>query len=175
MTEQNHPHSTSEKLIDAYNDMMERVKTSIEMIEKDAAPRLHEAIDKAQDLAMELGELTREEAEKIGDYLKRDIEDAADYLTGPEGEELRDWLRFDLHQVEEKVLESFLSVADQTKLDLMRLEQQAAEASTYHSGEITGIGTLACAECGKQIHFHKAGHIPPCSSCNHAVFTRVQE
>lgn len=172
MTKQNHPHSTTEKFITAYNDMMERVKTGIEMVESDVAPRLHSAIDKAQGLAMELDELTHEEAEKIGNYLKRDIEDAADYLTGPEGQELHDWLRFDLQQVESQVFASFLSVADQTKLDLMKLEQQAASTSIYHSGEITGIGTLACSECGKQIHFHKAKHIPPCPSCNNRVFIR---
>jgi len=156
MTKQNHPHSTTEKLTTAYNDMMERVKTGIEMVENDVAPRLHSAIDKAQGLAMELGELTHEEAEKIGTYLKRDIEDAAEFLTGPKGQELHDWLRFDLQQVESQIFASFLSVADQTKLDLMKLEEQAARTSIYHSGEITGIGTLACSECGKQIHFHKA-------------------
>ncbi len=175
MTEANHPLSATEKLTNAYNDMMERVKTGIEMLENNTAPRLHEAINKAQGLAMELDELTQEEAEKIGHYLKRDIEDAADYLTGPQGQELHDWLRFDIQQVEEKILASFLSVADQTKLDLIKLEQQAASMNTYHCGEITGIGTLACSACGKQIHFHKAGHIPPCSSCTGSVFTRVQE
>ncbi len=57
----------------------------------------------------------------------------------------------------------------------MKLEQQAASTSIYHSGEITGIGTLACSECGKQIHFHKAKHIPLCSGCNNRVFIRCSD
>ncbi len=175
MTQQNHPHTTTEKLIDAYNRMMDRVKTAIEEGEKGAAPRLHHAVEKAKEMATQLGELTREEAEKIGDYLKRDIEDAANYLAGPKGQEIADWLRFDIEQAENRMLDSFLSVADQTKVDLLRLEQEAAFANTYRTGEVTGIGTLACTECGKRYHFHKTGHIPPCAQCNNTVFTRAPE
>ena len=174
MTEPNHPHSTSEKLLKAYDLMMEKVHQALGETDKDAMPRLRHAIEKAEEYAAEFGEVTREEAEKIGTYLQRDIEDAANYLAGPEGDELADWLRFDIEQVEERMLEAFLSVADQTKIDMMRLEKDVFLPPTYHSGEITGIGTLECAHCGKHYHFKQTGHIPPCS-CGNATFSRVSE
>ncbi len=172
MTEPNHPHTTSEKLLIAYDRMMERVQNAFKETDKDAMPRLRHAIEKAEEIAANLGELTQEEAKKMGTYLQRDIEDAANYLAGPEGDELADWLRFDVEQVEERILEAFMSVADQTKIDLLRLETEALLPKTYHTGEITGIGTLECAQCGKHYHFTQTGHIPPCS-CGNTVFARV--
>ena len=50
--------------------------------------------------------------------------------------------------------------------------EQAREASFYHTGEVTGPGTLVCAECGKELHFHKAGHIPPCPGCRGTRYRR---
>jgi predicted nucleic acid-binding Zn-ribbon protein len=174
MPEQNHPHTTGEKLLKAYDRMMERVRQALGETDKDAIPRLRHAIEKAEEVTAELGELTREEAEKLGTYLQRDVEDAANYLAGPQGEELADWLRFDVEQVEERILEAFMSVADQTKIDLLRLETEAQLPNTYHSGEITGIGTLECTQCGKLYHFKQTGHIPPCA-CGNSVFSRVSE
>ena len=52
--------------------------------------------------------------------------------------------------------------------------EQAREASFYHTGEVTGPGTLVCVECGKELHFHKAGHIPPCPGCRGTRYQRQQ-
>ncbi|MES9926605.1 MAG: hypothetical protein ABW158_00685, partial [Candidatus Thiodiazotropha sp. 6PDIVS] len=46
-------------------------------------------------------------------------------------------------------------------------------ASLYHTGEVTGPGTLVCAQCGKEMHFKKTGHIPPCSGCKGTDFQRA--
>jgi NADH pyrophosphatase NudC (nudix superfamily) len=45
-------------------------------------------------------------------------------------------------------------------------------ANEYHTGEITGIGTLFCDNCGHSLHFSKTGHIPPCPHCSHTRFHR---
>ena len=65
-------------LVDAYNQMMARIKDSIETAEANAAPTLQKAIDMAKKEAIHLGEVTLEEAEEIGNYIKRDINDAAE-------------------------------------------------------------------------------------------------
>ena len=174
MSEQNHPHSAGEKLLNAYDRMMERVQQALNETDKGAFPRLRHAIEKAEELTAELGELSEEEARKIGTYIQRDIEDAANYLASPEADELASWLRFDVEQAEERMLEAFMSVADQTKIDLLKLETEAQLPTTYHTGEITGIGTLECTQCSKHYHFTQTGHIPPCS-CNNTTFSRVNE
>jgi len=167
-------HDDNNRLLQAYNRLLEQVRQTWHEAGNEAKPKLDWLIDQAHeklDIAEELG---REEAEKIGNYLKRDLQDAADYLAGPEARELGDWLKLDIKLVEQELLDLFTSVADPTKLELMALEERAQRASEYHTGEITGIGTLHCIDCGKALHFHTTGHIPPCPECHHTIFQREE-
>jgi len=172
MSQQQAPNSLNEKHLTAYDRMLERVQTAIHDLDVATGLRLHQAIDAAADKALELGELTREEADRIATYLKRDIEDAASYIAGPEAQEFKDWLKFDIERIENELAEMFLSVADQTAVDLAKLATQAQFPNTYHTGEITGVGTPVCGHCGQAVHFYKTGHIPPCPKCNNTVFAR---
>ena len=97
------------RLVQAYDRMMERVKLRLEELEqaeREALPQLRASIEHAAEKAVELGELTREEARLIGGYLKRDLEDAGQYLTTT-GQDLRAWLRFDLELLEDRMLDFF--------------------------------------------------------------------
>ncbi len=163
----------NEKLVHAYNAMMLRVSKSLADVTDAAGPKINQAINAAADKAVELEELTREEALKIGDYIRRDLQDAGEYLAGPDNEELGAWLRFDIELIEREILDMFLSTADQTKLDMLNFEEQLIESTQYRTGEITGPGTLACESCGEVIHFHKTGHIPPCPKCNATHYSRI--
>jgi hypothetical protein len=163
------------KLVEAYNRMLEQVRHAGEVAEQEVRPALAHLVDAAKEKAVDLGELTREEAEKVGAWVRRDIEDAADYLKSSEARELVDWLKFDIRLVEERLLELFTSVADQTRLELIRLKQAAERSSEFHTGEVTGIGALQCAGCGKVLHFHATGHIPPCPKCHGTRFVRAAE
>ena len=162
-----------DRMVDAYENMLERVDHLLSKAEQSTIPTLKHAIEHAKEKAVELNELSHEEAEKISIYLERDMKDAAHYLSET-GEEFREWFRFDLQLIEKRLLEMFAGVADKTRLELSQLAQQAREASFYHTGEITGPGTLLCVECGHVIHFHKAGPIPSCSECGATRFKRSE-
>ncbi len=165
----------NEKLVHAYNQMMIRVSEALTEAERAAEPLLRKAIDAAEEKAVELGEVTREEAVKIGEYLQRDLQDAGKYLASDEAQELKDWLLLDLELIENQLLDMFLSVADQAKLDMLAFEEELAEASAYRTGEITGPGTLVCVGCGELLHFHASGHIPPCPKCHGSDFSRTDQ
>ena len=160
-----------DRLVAAYEKMLERVDDTFEKAQETTLPALKKNIEHAREKAVELGELTREEAEKIAGYLERDMKDAGEFLAET-GEEFRDWFRFDMGLIEDRLLEMFASVADQTRLELEKLAEQARQASTYHTGEITGPGTLVCSGCGKELHFKKTGHIPPCAKCHGTEYKR---
>ena len=162
---------TREKWLNAYNDMMVRVRTAIEEAEEYTAPVLKRFIHNARDLAVDLEELTREEAEKIAMYLHRDIEDAGNYLAET-GQSLGDWLRFDIHQVEDRLTETLTRVTDHTSQEIQEFQREIKEGPAWNSGEVTGPGTLVCASCGAIIRFHKTGYIPNCPNCDHTVFHR---
>ncbi len=159
------------RMVSAYENMLERVDDILKKAEKSAIPTLKKSVEQAREKAVELNELTREEAEKIAVYVERDMKDVAHFLVDT-GKEFREWLRFDLQLIEGRLLEMFASVADRTRLELGQLADQAREAAFYHTGEITGPGTLGCTQCGKELHFHKTGHIPPCSKCRATEFRR---
>ena len=159
-------------LVDGYNRMMERVKGALDTAEHEALPTLQRSIDDAKHHAIELGEVTREEAESIARWLKRDLDDAGYYLASG-GSELRQWLRFDIEMVEERALEFFTRAADRSRLEFLDFENRVTAETEYRTGEVTSPGTLSCEACGKVIHFHAAGHIPPCPSCHATLFRRL--
>ena len=166
-------HQQENPLIDAYNNMMARIKDAIEDAEHNAVPTLQKAIEMAKQQAIHLGEITADEADQIGNYIKRDINDAAEYLMET-SHEFSEWLMLDIDIIEQKVLELFLSVADKTRLELEQFSRPACKITTYHTGEITGPGSLVCASCEQLIHFKTTGHIPPCPRCKHNEFRRAE-
>jgi DNA-directed RNA polymerase subunit RPC12/RpoP len=163
--------STQEKWLDAYDDMMVRVKTAIEEAEEATFPAIQRYIHKARDTAVELEELTKEEAEKIAYYLERDLEDAGKHLA-ESGHELGDWLRFDIGLIEDRLLEALLKAADHTRLEILEFERDLKEGPPWNAGDVTGPGTLVCASCGNSIHFHATGYVPVCPNCGHTVYHR---
>jgi len=163
-------------MIEAYNQMMSRVKDSIDTAEATAVPTLQKAIDQARKEAIHLGEVTIEEAEEIGNYIKRDINDAAEYLMET-SHEFSEWLMLDIDIIEQKVLELFLSVADKTRIELEQLSRPSCTGTKnqYYTGEVTGPGSLICVNCEQMIQFNTTGTIPDCSRCHGKVFERAEK
>ena len=163
--------NSKENLVPAYQKMMTRVeKTQKSAIKK----TLQQHIEDAKEKAVELEELTLEEAERIGDYLRRDLHDAAEFIVSTE-QALADWIRFDLEVIEESLLEMFSMMVDQTQLELENLAERAHQVTEWNSGEITALGTLYCEMCGKALHFHKPDYIPACPNCGATCFKRNME
>ena len=103
--------NTQEKLLKTYNEMREAVKTAWHEAEEKTLPTLKQALEKAEQKASDLGELSREEIHKLSDYLQRDIHDAA-YALSDNGKQLADWLEFDLDLAEAKFGEWVAKVAN---------------------------------------------------------------
>jgi hypothetical protein len=160
-----------DRMVEAYETMLERVDALLKKAEGATIPSLRESIHIAREKAVELDELSREEAERVAHYLERDMQDAASFVNNS-GKEFRNWLRFETELIEGRLLELFIGVADRTVVELEQLAERAREASTHHTGEVTGPGTLICAQCGKVMHFHHTGHIPPCGGCRGTSFRR---
>lgn len=159
------------KLTAAYDKMLERVHDFLDSSESHTAPTLQQRIALAKERAIELQEITAEEADKVAAYIERDIHQAANYIQTT-GEAFSSWFNFDLQLLEARMLDIFTAVADKTRIELAQLEQQAHRAEEYHTGEITGIGQLTCINCGNELHFKQTARIPPCGACHHTVFQR---
>jgi rubrerythrin len=160
--------NSKDNLVPAYQKMMTRVE---ETQKRSTTKTLQQHIDSAIEKAIELDELTREEAEHIGDYLRRDLHDAADFIITTE-QALADWIHFDLELVEERLLEMFSLMVDQTQQELENLAERARQATQWHSGEITGLGTLFCENCDNALHFPQPDYISSCPNCGATRFKR---
>jgi len=161
-----------EHLPRAYEQMLERARGFLERTRRETLPTLRQSIDEARERAVELGELTREEADHVGEYLHRDLEEAAAYLSYT-GKGLADWLHLDIAGIEARFYDSMSVMVDHTRLELDRLAAEARAADERRTGQLTGPGALECSACGRHLHFHESGHIPPCPDCRGTVFRRA--
>lgn len=163
-----------DKLVDAYERMLKGLHEGVEQAEKETVPAVRDLLTRTRDTMVELGELTREEANRVAEYVERDIKDAGKYIAET-GEDLKTWWRFDLDLIEDRLLNVFSQIADQTSLQLHRWTEQARQAGLYHTGEIAGPGTLTCDACGAQTFMRRPGRIPPCPKCGATGFKRIPE
>ena len=155
----------------AYEKMYERTAENLHTAEEKSGSLLHKLIDEAKDKAVELKELSEDDAAKLADWLKRDLDDTVNYLSET-GLELKDWLGFETTLLESAVLDLMLKAADKTTVELLTMKDYARQPHAYHTGEITGPGTLVCDQCSEKLHFHGAGKIPPCPKCHATTFHR---
>lgn len=163
--------TTKEKLVQAYDTMLSRLKDLWRDTEEKALPTLKDGLETAKQKASDLGELTREEADKVGDYVRRDLRAAGEFLS-ENGTQLKDWLKFDLEYAEVRLAELFAGLADTTRIELEKIADRARKVGEWHTGEITSIGILRCKECGERLHFEKTGRIPPCPKCRGTAFKK---
>jgi len=144
-----------ERLIRAFDHMVENVSQALHEAEEALAPTIDELV-----------------SEKLGEALKRDIQKANKTLN-QQKKELKDWLSFDLTLVEDKFIELISRAADKAWLDFRDFENENKTAETYRTGEICSAGTLCCTSCAQTMNLSKTTHIPPCPKCHHTEFYRV--
>lgn len=161
---------SQDKLLKAYNVMRDALKTAWHDTGEKALPTLKHTLDAAEEKASDLNELSREEIQRLSDYLKRDIHDAAESLAD-NSKQLAEWLEFDAELAESKLADWVTKVANPTIVELEKIREQA-RMGEWHTGEITGPGILTCEKCGEKLHFDSAGHIPPCPKCHATVYRK---
>jgi hypothetical protein len=155
----------------AYEKMFERAAESMHTAEVKTGSLIHKSIDEAKNKAVELDELSKEDAARVSGWLKRDLDDAVSYLSET-GHELKDWLGFEKTLLESATLDLLLKAADKTTVESLLMKGMVRQAFIYKTGEITSAGTLICDQCGEKLHFYKAGKIPSCPRCHGTTFHR---
>lgn len=156
----------------AYETMYERVAENLHKAKEQTGPLLHKLIDEARDKAIELEEVAEEDAHKLSNWLKRDLDDAISHMSETD-DKLKDWLGFETTLIESALIYMLLETADKTTVELLKMKQDAERPYIYRTGEMTGPGTLVCDQCEENLHFHKkVSHIPPCPKCHGVSFHR---
>jgi len=127
------------------------------------------ALKKASDEVTAGGEYSREQAEKVGAYLRRDLSE-----VGKKALQARDAVlaAVEPHRVVAGV-QSGLAKLLSTAADLLsELAGKSEHVLEFKTGEVTSPGTLTCKDCGKEMHFKATVQIPPCPQCHKTVFRK---
>jgi len=56
--------------------------------------------------------------------------------------------------------------------EMQELQEELHRDPPYHSGEVTGPGTLYCGACNEALHFHHTARVPACPHCDNDTFRR---
>ena len=179
---------TGKHLTTAYDRMMAVIRDEFE-VANTGDMSLQKALDMAQHRVVHSGAVSAEEAYEISEYIKRDINDAAEYMMETNAE-FYDWLLLDIDLIERKVVDLFLSVANDTRIELEQfkdlsivsaqhifkvedfLDEYSDQTPIYKSGETAGPGSLICENCGKTKPFLTSNTIRDCKECGHDRFIR---
>ncbi|PCH84575.1 MAG: hypothetical protein COB26_12100 [Piscirickettsiaceae bacterium] len=154
-----------------YENMFEDAVESFQKATEVSGTVLHKFIDEAKLKAVKLEKVSQQDADKLAEWLKQDVNEAAHFLSEA-GVEFTDWLGFETDVLKSVALDKLLSAADKTKIQMLSLNNEIERRLHPHTGEITGAGTLVCDKCGEKLHFHKAGKVPPCPKCHETLFHR---
>ncbi len=163
----------SDQAATVYNRILERIEGSISSIEARTWDTLKKEIDEAIEFEYDVAELTREEIELLGAYIKRDLKDLYHYMTET-GEGVKEWLKLDISLVEKKVRDTLLSIADKSVVEQKELEQKIEHnPGDYMSGELACAGMLRCLGCSYMMCLIDNTHIENCHQCGGHYFKRV--
>lgn len=159
-------------LSEVYETMYEQVAENLHKAKEKSGSLVHELIEEAREKAVKVEDIADEDAEKLVTWLRRDFDDVVNYVSETDYA-VKDWLGFETSLIKSEFIQAMLDTADKTTLALLRMKENAHKPYEYRTGEVAGLGTLICDECGEKLHFHKAGHIPPCPQCRSTSFHRI--
>jgi len=135
----------------------------------DGRKTLDEALKKAADEISAGGEYSREQAEKIGTYLRRDLAE-----VGKKAQQARAAVleAVEPHRVVAGVQSGLAKLLSNAADLLSELAGKSEQILVFKTGEVTSPGTLTCKDCGKEMHFKATVRIPPCPQCHKTIFRK---
>ncbi len=113
------------KMLKAYRSLLQHAKESAIQAEQKTWQILGQAIEKAEQADHDLAELTAKEFKQVQEDVNADIMQVAEYLAEAE-QGVDEFLTMDLPLLEKILIDKTLSLADPTKITLLRMRMAAA-------------------------------------------------
>ena len=125
-----------------------------------------EALKKAKEELSSAGDFSREQADRLGEYVRRDLKASAN--------KAKDTVKkaVEPQRLAAGVQSAFSRILTTTAETLTELAERSEKILQYKTGEITSPGTLTCKDCEAEMHMTKTTRIPPCPKCHKTVFRK---
>ncbi len=161
MTDQNENNKDQEDV-----GLYEKIASRTADLFEEGRKTFDEALKKAKEEISSAGDYSREQADKIGEYVRRDLKANANkakdaFIKAVEPQRLAVGAQSAFSRI--------LSSAAGTLTDLAEKSEKLLEHKT---GELTSPGTLTCKNCDAEMHLTKTVRIPPCPKCHKTIFRK---
>ncbi|MCK5914113.1 MAG: hypothetical protein KAG12_09555 [Desulfuromusa sp.] len=164
MTENNQDNSEQEEV-----GMYEKIVARTEELLGSGRKTLDEALKRAGDDLSSAGDFTREQAEKVSTFIKRDIQHVVDSADKSK-ETVKEVV--DPKRIAAGAQSIFSKILSNTAETISGWAQKSEEQLEFKTGEVTSPGSLTCKECGEVIHMRRTAKIPPCPKCHHTLYRK---
>lgn len=151
--------------ISLYENLAARTAELLE----DGKKTFEEAMKKAGDEFTSAGKFTREQADKVANFVRRDLSH-----LGDQADKAREAIKkaVDPHRVAAGAQSALARILASAAETLGEWAEKSEKQVEYKTGEVTSAGTLTCKACDNEIHLSNTGHIPPCPKCHKTVFRK---
>lgn len=153
-------------LVDLYEKMSRSFKENLERAGTLTEDAFEKALKESVDWAGKLREHYSEDISRVSGFIRRDWHDAIRVSRE------RTRRSLDLDRLQAGVMDLLSRLAKIAGAQLEGFANRLNDRLTYESGEITGPGTLQCAQCEQVLAIEKTTRIPPCPKCQHTLFRR---
>ena len=123
-----------------------------------------EALKKAKEELSAAGDFSREQADRIGEYVRRDLKANADKAAEAVKKAVQP------HRLAAGVQSTFARILTSAAETLTELAERSEKTLEYKTGEITSMGTLTCKNCDAEMHMTNTTRILPCPKCHITIF-----
>lgn len=170
MSDEQRPHENDQRLGDAYERILERIKEGAGEL---SLERLQQELDEAVEFEAEVETFTRDELALLRAWVERDLREMRSYLAAG-GEGVANWLGIDFSVLSRRIGDALLSIADRSQIQRERLEDDLeAYRADYVAGEMAVPGRMSCTHCEALVTLDKLTRIEPCHQCGSRYFVRA--
>ena len=164
MTENNQKKDEQEEV-----GLYEKIISRTEELLGSGRKNLDEALKRAGDDLSSAGNFTREQAEKVSTFIKRDMQHAVEN-AGKGKESVKEAV--DPKRLAVGAQSIFSKILSNTADTLSGWAKKSEDNLEFKTGEITSPGALTCKGCGEVIHMKKTAKIPPCPKCHKTLYRK---
>jgi len=125
-----------------------------------------EALKRAKEELAAAGDFSREQVDRLGEYVRRDLKENADKARQAVKKAVVP------QRLAAGVQSAFSRILASAAETLTELAERSEKSLEYKTGEITSPGTLTCKACEAEMHMTKTTRIPPCPKCHKTVFRK---
>ncbi|WP_026960685.1 zinc ribbon-containing protein [Aliagarivorans taiwanensis] len=155
------------KRIKAYQAFVEDLSKRLQQAGKISQEELSHLIDTTQKYMQAASDLTKDEWQMIANYVRRDLSDWQDdnrrAFEGSPGMRL----------LSDSIWHWLAKMSDTTRVEWHELLGDLQHQGVYQQGELVGLGTVECTECGTKRAVWHPELLAACDNCGGTQFYRL--